>query len=91
MTKSQLIQSVAEQHNLTRQEAETVVSSVFGNITQALERGDRVELRGFGAFSVRLRPAREGRNPKTGDLVSIPEKRTPFFKAGKEMRRRVDS
>ncbi|MBF0424726.1 MAG: integration host factor subunit beta [Magnetococcales bacterium] len=91
MTKSQLIQLVAEQHNLTRQEAETVVSAVFGNITQALEHGDRVELRGFGAFSVRLRPAREGRNPKTGELVSIPEKRTPFFKAGKEMRRRVDS
>ncbi len=81
---------VADRHNLTRQDAEAVVSTVFSNISQALEDGDRVELRGFGAFSVRPRDAREGRNPKTGTVVHIPPKKTPFFKAGKEMRRRVD-
>jgi len=66
------------------------VNTVLEEIAAALERGDRVELRGFGAFSVRHRPPREGRNPRTGEQVSVKEKHVPFFKTGKELRERVD-
>lgn len=90
MTKSELIDSVAQRKELSRKEAEVVVSTVLKEISDALGRGDRVELRGFGSFSVKVRPAREGRNPKTGDKVFVAEKRVPFFKAGKELRQRVD-
>jgi len=92
MIKSQLIASLAEQHpHLTHAHAERVVNCVLDQISAALERGERVELRGFGAFSVRRRPARLGRNPRTGDSVAVKEKAVPFFKAGKELRERVDA
>ena len=90
MTKSELIESVAERRNLTRKEADIIVNTILQEIGGALSRHDRVELRGFGSFSVKVRPAREGRNPRTGDAVHVEEKRVPFFKAGKELRLRVD-
>lgn len=92
MIKSQLITAVAERHpTLTHAEAERVVARVLEEIAEALTRGDRVELRGFGTFSVRNRPARDGRNPRTGEKVAVKEKHVPFFKAGKELRERVDA
>jgi integration host factor subunit beta len=91
MIKSQLIAALADRHpHLTHAHAERVVNRVLDEIAAALERGDRVELRGFGAFSVRHRPARRGRNPRTGEAVSVKAKSVPFFKAGKELRLRVD-
>jgi len=69
---------------------ERVVAVVLESITQTLERGARVELRGFGAFSVRHRQARAGRNPRTGDPVSVPEKHVPFFRTGKDLREKID-
>jgi integration host factor subunit beta len=91
MIKSELIQKIAEENpELTLRDVERVVSTVFEEITSALARGDRVELRGFGAFSVKTRDARLGRNPRTGEAVEVPEKRVPFFKAGKDMRERMN-
>lgn len=87
MTKSELIQRLAEMNpGLKHQDAERIVSAVFNEISAALARGDRVELRGFGAFSVRPRAARMGRNPRTGEAVQVGEKYLPFFKTGKELR-----
>lgn len=92
MIKSELIAKLAELHpHLTHAHAERAVNRVLEEISKALARGERVELRGFGAFSVRKRPARQGRNPRTGDAVSVKEKAVPFFKAGKELRERVDA
>ncbi|MGD2133624.1 MAG: integration host factor subunit beta [Maricaulaceae bacterium] len=92
MIKSQLISALADQHpHLTHAQAERVINRVLEEISNALQRGDRVELRGFGAFSVRHRPARQGRNPRTGETVSVKAKTVPFFKAGKELRERVDA
>ena len=87
MIKSELITRLAEQNpHLYQRDVERIVSTVFEEIAEALRRGDRVELRGFGAFSVKRRPARIGRNPRTGDSVSVPEKFVPFFKTGKGLR-----
>jgi integration host factor subunit beta len=82
---------VAKVSNLTKKESETIVNTVFENITDALAKGDKVELRGFGSFRIRHRNARKGRNPKTGTSVSVPEKRVPFFKVGKRLREHVNS
>jgi integration host factor subunit beta len=91
MTKSELIADLARDHpHLTQRDIETIVATVFNEITQALARGDRVELRGFGAFTVKRRDARTGRNPRTGAAVPVDEKVVPFFKAGKELRDRVN-
>jgi len=91
MTKSELIEVIAEsQGQITRREAEVVVNTVFSAISDALVEGDRVELRGFGSFSIKQRHARVGRNPKTGASVSVPAKVVPYFKPGKELRERVD-
>ncbi|MBI1265266.1 MAG: integration host factor subunit beta [Alphaproteobacteria bacterium] len=91
MIKSELIDRLAQAHpHLYQKDLERVVNTVLEEIAGALERGDRVELRGFGAFSVRHRPPREGRNPRTGEQVSVKEKHVPFFKTGKELRERVD-
>lgn len=90
MTRSELIATVATRHNLSVAEAKVVVDTVFGEIKNALTRDVRVELRGFGSFGTKIHPARMGRNPKTGKEVQVVEKRTPFFKAGKELRVRVD-
>ena len=89
--KSELVQRIAEKNpHLYQRDIEKVVNAVLDGITGALERGDRVELRGFGAFSVKRREARLGRNPRTGDHVAVVEKAVPFFKTGKEMRERLN-
>ena len=91
MIKSELIQQIAEDNpHLYQRDVERIVSTLFAEITAALARGDRVELRGFGAFSVKKRDARMGRNPRTGAAVPVPEKTVPFFKAGKELRERMN-
>ena len=91
MTKSELIARLAEQNpSLYHRDLEQLVNTVFETITRALEDGDRVELRGFGAFSVRERKARIGRNPRTGEPVNVEAKRMPFFKMGKGMRERLN-
>jgi integration host factor subunit beta len=90
MTKAELVEMVAEEINLTKKQTEMIVNILFNSITEALSRGDKVELRGFGSFRIRNRNPREGRNPKTGDTVHIPAKKVPFFKAGKELRAMVD-
>ena len=91
MTKSELIQKLAEMNpHLYLRDVEKIVDTVFNEIADALARGDRVELRGFGAFSVKHRPARTGRNPRTGEHVSVAQKSVPFFKTGKEMRERLN-
>ncbi|GGB34335.1 integration host factor subunit beta [Tistrella bauzanensis] len=91
MTKSELIARLAASHpHLYQRDVEQIVSTVFDEISEALSRGDRVELRGFGAFSVKHRRSRTGRNPRTGDTVSVPSKFVPFFKTGKELRDRLN-
>ena len=92
MTKSELIEQLTVNNEvLNKREAEMIVNAIFDSIGQALVGGDRVEIRGFGSFTVRERDAREARNPKSGEIVSIPAKKTPFFKTGKELRARVDN
>ena len=91
MIKSELVQQLAEENpHLYHRAVERIVSCVFDEITEALVRGDRVELRGFGAFSVKHRPERIGRNPRTGEAVFVPAKAVPFFKTGKELRERLN-
>ena len=91
MTKSELIDKVAETNGaLTRKDSEAIVNLIFDSMGDALRRGEKVEIRGFGSFTVRERDARDARNPKSGEIVSIPSKRVPFFKTGKELRVRVD-
>ncbi|MGF1659752.1 MAG: integration host factor subunit beta [Rubrimonas sp.] len=91
MIKSELIQKLADDNpHLYQRDVERIVATVFEEITMALVRGERVELRGFGAFSVKEREARMGRNPRTGESVPVPEKRVPFFKTGKELRERMN-
>ena len=91
MIKSELVQRIAEQNpHLYQRDVEHIVNAILEEITGALSRGDRVELRGFGAFSVKARPARVGRNPRTGAQVSVDEKVVPFFKTGKDMRARLN-
>ena len=91
MIKSELIQTISREYpHLFHRDVERIVNTVFEEITGALERGDRVELRGFGAFSVKDRPARTGRNPRTGESVQVPEKHVPFFKTGKDLRDRLN-
>ncbi len=91
MTKSELIQRIAELNpHLYQRDVERIVSTIFDEIADALARGDRVELRGFGAFSVKERAARIGRNPRTGAAVQVAEKAIPFFKTGKQLRERLN-
>ena len=91
MIKSELVQSIADSNpHLFQRDVENIVNSVFDEITNALAEGNRVELRGFGAFSVKNRLPRAGRNPKTGESVSVEEKWVPFFKTGKELRDRLN-
>ena len=92
MIKSELIAKLAaENPHLTQRDIERVVGVVFERMTTALTDGGRVELRGFGAFSVRSRPARAGRNPRTGEQVSVKAKHVPCFKSGKELRERLNA
>ena len=91
MTKSELIADLASANpHLLSRDVELIVATIFDEITAALARGARVELRGFGAFTVKRRDARTGRNPRTGEAVPVSEKAVPFFKAGKELRERVN-
>jgi integration host factor subunit beta len=91
MIKSELIEKLAEGNpHLLQRDVVKVVNVIFDEITAALTRGDRVELRGFGAFSVKHRPSRTGRNPRTGDQVDVTEKFVPYFKTGKELRSRLN-
>jgi len=90
--KSELVQIIANRNpHLFQRDIENIVSAVFNEISDALSVGNRVELRGFGAFSVKNRPARIGRNPRTGESVAVEEKWVPFFKTGKELRDRLNS
>ena len=92
MTKSELIMRLAERNpHLFHRDVERIVTTIFDEITEALARGDRVELRGFGAFSIKQRDARTGRNPRTGESVSLIEKIVPFFKTGKQLRERLNT
>ncbi|MEE9347180.1 MAG: integration host factor subunit beta [Robiginitomaculum sp.] len=92
MLKSELIDQLAEENpHLSRGDVERVVITVFETITQTLESGARVELRGFGTFSPRYRKPRAGRNPRTGAAVSVPEKYVPFFRTGKDLKLRIDA
>jgi len=92
MTKSDLIKRLADANpHLYLRDIERIVGTVFEHISAALARGDRVELRGFGAFSVRSRGERVGRNPRTGDEVAVPNKIVPYFKTGKELRERLNT
>ncbi len=91
MIKSELIQKLAEENpHLFQRDIENIVDAILDQVGDALARGDRVELRGFGAFSVKNRPARVGRNPRTGEKVAVEEKFVPQFKAGKEIRERLN-
>ena len=92
MTKSELIARIAEINpHLYQSDAEKIVSTDFNEISSALSKGQRVELRGFGVFSVRTRKARAGRNPRTGEKVSVEAKNVPFFKAGKKLKDRLNT
>ncbi len=92
MTKSELIQHISEQNpHLFHRDVERIVTTIFDEVAEALARGDRVELRGFGAFSVKRRDARVGRNPRTGESVEVSEKYIPFFKTGKQLRERLNT
>ena len=89
--KSELVQRIADRNpHLYLRDVENIVNAILDEVTEALSRGDRVELRGFGAFSVKKRDARVGRNPRTGDQVDVAEKFVPFFKTGKELRERLN-
>ena len=91
MIKSELVQKLADENpHLFQRDIENIVNAILNEVGEAMSRGDRVELRGFGAFSVKHRPARTGRNPRTGAHVSVDQKSVPFFKTGKEMRERLN-
>ncbi len=92
MTKSGLIEEVAKlSPHISKKDTEVVVNTIFDSMVEALRAGERIEIRGFGSFQVKIREAREGRNPKTGEPVHISAKRTPFFKVGKDLKERVDA
>lgn len=90
MTKAELVDEVGRQASLTRKHSEVIVDAVFSSIVEALQRGDKIELRGFGSFRIRRRGSRTGRNPKTGQGVVVPAKRVPYFKPGKELRELIN-
>ncbi len=92
MTKSELVEKLLSTNSLlTRKDSEMVVDIVFDSMRNALKSGEKVEIRGFGSFTIRERNPREARNPKNGQIVNIPSKKTPFFKTGKELRERVNN
>ncbi len=91
MTKSDMAEKLAEKININKQQAEGIINIFTNSVIEALARGDKVEIRGFGSFRVRHRAAKEGRNPKTGEKVHVPPKKVPFFKTGKDFRLIVNS
>jgi len=90
VTKAELVDEVGRQASLTRKHSEVIVDAVFSSILEALQRGDKIELRGFGSFRIRKRGSRTGRNPKTGEGVLVPAKKVPYFKPGKELRELIN-
>ena len=86
MTKAELVEEVSRVSDLTKKHSEIIVDTVFKSIIDALHRGEKIELRGFGSFRLRRREPRKGRNPKTGDKVDVPPKKVPYFKPGKELK-----
>lgn len=86
MTKADLVEEVVRVSSVSKKHAEIIVNTVFSSIIEALQQDDKIELRGFGSFRVRRRRSRQGRNPKTGERVEVPEKRIPYFKPGKELK-----
>ena len=90
MTKAALVEEVARVADLTKKHSEVIVETVFRSIIEALHRGEKIELRGFGSFRLRRRERRKGRNPKTGDRVDVPSKRVPYFKPGKELKELIN-
>ena len=86
MTKAELVEEVSRVSDLTKKHSEVIVDTVFKSIIDALHRGEKIELRGFGSFRLRRREPRKGRNPKTGDKVDVPPKKVPYFKPGKELK-----
>ena len=91
MVKSDLVEKLAERSDTTLAKSEEIVDVFFNSISEALSRGERVEIRGFGAFAVRTYRSYEGRNPKTGEKIQVPPKKLPFWKTGTQLRHRVDS
>ena len=91
MNKSELVEQLSINANVTKKKAEAVVNLIFDSMTEALSKGDRIEIRGFGSLVNKHYEAYEGRNPRTGEVIKVDEKRLPFFKVGKELRDRVDS
>ena len=90
MNKSQLIERIAKEEGITIKNAANVVNIVFDSMADSLAKGDRVEIRGFGSFKVKSYNSYQGRNPKTGEIIQVREKKLPYFKVGKEMKERVD-
>jgi integration host factor subunit beta len=90
MTKAELVDEIARKATLTLKHSEVIVDAVFSSIIEALQTGDKIELRGFGSFRVRHRASRTGRNPKTGEGVLVPAKKVPYFKPGKELRELIN-
>ncbi|MEK6545478.1 MAG: HU family DNA-binding protein [Nitrospinota bacterium] len=91
MTKAELAEEISVKINLSKKDTEQIISIIFESIIDALSKGDKVELRGFGSFRIRHRSSREGRNPKTGLKVKVPSKKVPFFRAGKELKENVNN
>ena len=92
MTKSELIEVVASRvNNFSRKDIEIIVDTLFDSMSDSLSKGDKVEIRGFGSFKIKERDGRQGRNPKSGENIFIDSKRVPFFKAGKEIRERINN
>ena len=90
MTKAELVEEVSRVSDLTKKHSEVIVDTVFRSIIAALQRGEKIELRGFGSFRLRQREPRKGRNPKTGDKVDVPPKKVPYFKPGKELKELIN-
>ena len=90
MTKAELVDEVSRVSDLTKKHSEVIVETVFRSIIAALQRGEKIELRGFGSFRLRQREPRKGRNPKTGDKVDVPPKKVPYFKPGKELKELIN-
>ena len=90
MTKAELVEEVSRVSDLTKKHSEVIVETVFQSIIDALHRGEKIELRGFGSFRLRKREPRKGRNPKTGDKVDVPPKKVPYFKPGKELKELIN-
>ena len=91
MTKSELIETVASRvDNFSRKDVEVIIDTLFGSMSDSLSRGEKVEIRGFGSFKIKQRDGRQGRNPKSGENIYIEPKKVPFFKAGKEIKERIN-